>query len=78
MEDTGRLVVTWPNALSPLGWLYTIASRFTIPAVPRTPKFIRRSVQKAGFEIFALEYAFPELAPLGHTLVVGLKQGNLF
>jgi len=78
MEDTGHLIVTWPNALSPLGWLYAIASRFTIPAIPRTPKFIRHSVWKAGFEIFALDYAFPEFAPLGHTFVVGLKQRDLF
>lgn len=70
LETGGSLVVTLPNALSPLGWLYFILSRFTTPAVPRSPWFVRRVAKAAGLGVSSLLYAFPSLAPLGHTLVV--------
>ena len=74
LAPAGRLVVTYPNALSPLGWLYALGSRFTFPATPRTPDFVRRAAARAGLRVFSLRFAFPSLAPLGHTLVVGLDR----
>ncbi len=74
LEETGRLVVTWPNALSPFGWLYLAFSRFTIPCTPRTPKFIQRAMQGVGLQISSLLYAFPSWGPFGHTLVVELRR----
>jgi SAM-dependent methyltransferase len=72
LEPSGLLVVTFPNALSPLAWMYIAGSRFTVPAIARTPKFVRRSAAQAGFRILSLSYAFPGIPALGHTLVAGL------
>lgn len=76
LEKTGRLIVTWPNALSPFGWLYFVFSRFTTPSTPRTPMFIRRVVKDVGLQISSLLYAFPAGAPLGHTLVVEMRRSS--
>jgi len=74
LEKTGRLIVTWPNALSPFGWLYFVFSRFTTPSTPRTPMFIRRVAKEAGLQISSLLYAFPSWGPFGHTVVVELRR----
>jgi SAM-dependent methyltransferase len=68
----GCLVVTYPNALSPLAWLYALGSRLTFPAIPRTPAFARRAARQAGLEVACLAYAFPAVALWGHTLVLQL------
>jgi len=73
LDPSGLLVVTFPNALSPMAWMYIASSRFTVPAVARSPGFVRRSAARAGFRILSLNYAFPGIPPLGHTLVVGLQ-----
>ena len=70
----GCLVVTYPNALSPLAWLYALGSRFTFPAMPRTPAFARHAAQAAGLEVACLAYAFPAGVFLGHTLVLKLAR----
>jgi 2-polyprenyl-3-methyl-5-hydroxy-6-metoxy-1,4-benzoquinol methylase len=70
MEEDSRLVVTWPNALSPFGWLYFVLSRFTTPSTPRTPAFVRQAAREAGMTVHALRYAFPTGIFLGFTLVV--------
>ena len=72
LEPAGMLIVTFPNALSPLAWMYVAGSRFTVQAVARTPRFVRNSAMRAGFRISSLSYAFPGIPPLGHTLVAGL------
>jgi SAM-dependent methyltransferase len=73
LEPSGLLVITFPNALSPLAWMYITGSRFTVPAVARTPGFVRRAVARAGFRISSFSYAFPGIPLLGHTLVAGLN-----
>jgi 2-polyprenyl-3-methyl-5-hydroxy-6-metoxy-1,4-benzoquinol methylase len=73
LGPSGLLVVTLPNALSPLAWMYLAGSRFTVPAVAHTPGFLRRAAARAGFRMTSLAYAFPAIAPLGHTLVAGLQ-----
>jgi len=76
LEKTGRLIVTWPNALSPFGWLYFAFSRFTTSSTPRTPLFIRRVAKDVGLQISSLLYAFPGSAPFGHTLVVEMRRSS--
>ncbi len=70
----GCLVVTYPNALSPLAWFYALGSRITFPAIPRTPAFARQAAEAAGLEVRQLAYAFPAMVPLGHTLVLKLAR----
>jgi SAM-dependent methyltransferase len=72
LAPEGQLVVTYPNALSPLAWLYGLGSHFTFPCILRTPAYGRRAAHRAGLRVFSLGYAFPALAPVGHTLVLGL------
>ena len=72
LTPTGRLIVTYPNALSPLGWLYTGLSRFTVPATPRSPHFAQQAAAQAGLHVASLEYAFPAIRPIGHTLILEL------
>lgn len=73
VESGGRLVATFPNALSPLAWAYAAGSRFTCPATPRTPASARSVAAAAGLRVQALAYAAPALRPLGHTLVLALE-----
>lgn len=74
LEEGGKLIVTWPNALSPFGWLYYLLSRFTTPSTPRTPRFVRQVAREVGLQISALRYAFPAGVPFGFTLVVEMRQ----
>jgi 2-polyprenyl-3-methyl-5-hydroxy-6-metoxy-1,4-benzoquinol methylase len=76
LAPDGRLVITFPNAHSPLGWTYALASRFTVPATPRTPAFARQVALESGFSLLALRYAFPALPLLGHTLVLALHKSK--
>lgn len=72
----GRLVLTFPNASSPLGWLYALGSRLTIPVTPRTEAFVRHALQAAGLAIEELRHAFPSQPRLGHTLVLSAARIN--
>ncbi|MEJ5240425.1 MAG: methyltransferase domain-containing protein [Anaerolineales bacterium] len=74
LAEEGRLVITFPNALSPLGWLYALFSRFTVPATPRSPAFIRRAVNASGFAILTERYAFPAIRGIGHTIILLLAK----
>lgn len=74
LEDSGRLIITFPNAHSPLGWLYAIGSRLTVPATPRTAAFAIRSMQECGFSPLLVRYAFPAIPILGHTIVLALEK----
>ncbi len=76
MAPGGLLVVTYPNAYSPWGWLYAAASRLTYPATPRTPQFAHQAARRAGFEVVALRHAYPALAPIGYTLVLCLRAAS--
>jgi hypothetical protein len=69
-------VLTFPNASSPLGWLYALGSRLTIPVTPRTAAFVRQAIQAAGLAIGELRYAFPSRPRLGHTLVLSAARIN--
>ena len=70
----GRLVVTYPNATSPMSWLYALGSRFTVPATPRSAVFAQLAARQAGFCVAGLRYAFPALPLVGYTLVLALER----
>jgi len=76
LEPGGILVVTYPNGLSPLGWIYALTSHFTVPSHLKSPRSVRRAAANVGLKIFSLKFAFPALAPIGHTLVVGMASKN--
>jgi len=69
----GRLVVTYPNALSPLGWMYALGSRLRFPVRPHTARFAQRVAAQAGLQVSFVGYAFPAWRILGHTLVVRME-----
>jgi 2-polyprenyl-3-methyl-5-hydroxy-6-metoxy-1,4-benzoquinol methylase len=68
----GSLVVTYPNALSPLGWMYALGSRLRFPIQPHTARFARWVALEAGLQVSFIGYAFPAWRIIGHTLVVGM------
>ena len=70
----GRLVVTYPNALSPLGWLYALGSRLRFPVQPHTVCFARRVAAQAGLQVSFIGYAFPAWRIMGHTLVIVMEK----
>jgi SAM-dependent methyltransferase len=69
----GRLVVTFPNAISPMGWVYFLESRFTVPAVPRTPRFVKRACQQAGYRVDDILFTLPSVPWIGYTMVLKLS-----
>jgi 2-polyprenyl-3-methyl-5-hydroxy-6-metoxy-1,4-benzoquinol methylase len=69
----GRLVVTLPNRLSPLGQAYALLARLRFPVIPRSPRFARWAAAQAGLEVASLAYAFPAVEPVGMTLVLCLS-----
>jgi 2-polyprenyl-3-methyl-5-hydroxy-6-metoxy-1,4-benzoquinol methylase len=70
----GRLVVTWPNAASPLGQAYRIGSAmFTLGSHPRSAASARRACEAAGLTVEELRYAAPSVRGLAHTLVLALS-----
>ena len=77
LEEDGKLILTWPNALSPLGWFYFIGSRFTVPSTPHTPAFVQKAAGEVGYHVSSLLYAFPSLPFLGFTLVVEMHRRSL-
>ena len=77
LENDGRLILTWPNATSPIGWFYFLVSRFTVPSLPRTPTFIRKAAGEVGLEVSSLLYAFPAWPILGFTVVVEMHRQSI-
>ncbi len=75
LEPGGRLVVTWPNARSPLGQAYRIGSAlFTLGSHPRSAASARRACEAAGLRVEELRYAAPAVPGLAHTLVLALSR----
>ncbi len=70
----GHLIVTYPNALSPLGWVYALGSRFRFPVIPHTPYYARQVALLSGLQSISMGFAFPAIPYLGHTLVVELVE----
>jgi len=73
LAPEGRLVATWPNAWSPLALAYGLASRCTVPAIPRSLAAARHAVAAAGLAIESVHYACPA-CPCGHTMIFSLRR----
>jgi SAM-dependent methyltransferase len=73
LAPDGQLIVTAPNAASPLAWLYILFSRFTCPAYGATAPQLAEAARQAGLVVTDLSPAFPRHPTLGHTLVMRLR-----
>jgi SAM-dependent methyltransferase len=69
----GILLVTAPNARSPLAWFYVLSSRFTCQAYVKTPEMLTPVAEAAGFTLANVKFAFPQHG-WGHTLVLGFQR----
>jgi len=69
LSPGGRLIITFPNLLNPMGWAYYLSSHLTIQATPRTPASARKACQRAGLEIEESLFTLPALEPIGYTMV---------
>jgi SAM-dependent methyltransferase len=68
LSPDGMLLVTIPNARSPLAWLYISFSRFTCQAYASTLSGLAAAGQSAGFALTGARVVFPEQW-WGHTIV---------
>ena len=71
----GRIVVSVPNAESPLGWLY--ASRGLVAALPvtlRSARSLEQAAVRAGLTAGVVRHAFPPVRWLALTVVASLAR----
>ena len=68
----GILLVTAPNAHSPLAWLYSIFSRFTCQAYATTTERLQPLAEAQGFSMISSKTVFPQ-HQWGHTIVLGFQ-----
>lgn len=70
----GSIVVSAPNAVSPIAWIY--ATRGALVALPVrlwTKRSLINAGVRAGLTPVEVRYAFPPFSPLALTLVVALR-----
>jgi SAM-dependent methyltransferase len=72
IQPGGTLLVTAPNAHSPLARIYTALSRFTCQAYATTFEKLADSAWMAGFTPLEVRFAFPRRW-WGHTVVMALR-----
>ncbi len=72
----GILLVTAPNARSPLAWFYVFFSRFTCQAYVTTPEKLIPIAKTNGFSMISLKTVFPRYQ-WGHTLVLSFHLNDL-
>lgn len=72
----GTLLVTAPNARSPLAWFYAFCSRFTCQAYVTTPESLLPVAKAHGFSMISLKTVFPQ-QQWGHTFVLGFQLNSL-
>jgi SAM-dependent methyltransferase len=69
LAPDGILLVTAPNARSPLARFYTLLSRFTCQAYATTAEALVFPAKAAGFTLSHIRFAFPQYG-WGHTIVL--------
>jgi len=74
LASNGMLIVTAPNASSPLAWLYAATSRLFCPVFPASIHKLMKQAHLAGLMVTEVRGAFPQHLVLGHTLVLRLAQ----
>ena len=72
LTPAGHLIVSFPNAYSPLGWLYALGSRVTVPATIFTQAKAKQAAISAGYKLSSVHYAFPSIRFLGLTIIMDL------
>ncbi len=72
IQPGGTLLVTAPNAHSPLARIYTALSRFTCQAYATTFEKLAALAWMAGFTPLEVRFAFPRCW-WGHTVVMALR-----
>src|SRR5258706_6627466 len=72
LAPSGTLLVTAPNARSPLAWLYAFFSHFTCQAYAPTPDKLITIAKAHGLSMISFKTVFPQLR-WGHTLVMGFQ-----
>jgi len=68
----GILLVTAPNARSPLAWIYAWISRFTCQAHVTAPEWLNPAAEAQGFSMTGLRTVFPRYR-WGHTIVMSFR-----
>lgn len=77
LAPEGVLVVTAPNASSPLTWLYALSSHLTCPAHLTTVDKLTVAARQARLIVTGVRHAFPDHRTPSHTLVLRLQsEGN--
>ena len=71
LNPEGGIVMTCLNALSPLTWSGLLGSH----VAAHTARSLRWAVVRAGLRVWNIDFAFPRVEFLGHTLVVILTTG---
>jgi len=69
----GKLLITAPNAHSPLAYVYVLASRFTCQSYSSTIETLTPIAHSTGFTLSEIQFAFPS-RPWGHTLVASFRK----
>jgi SAM-dependent methyltransferase len=72
LSPQGTLLVTIPNARSPLARLYISFSRFTCQAYASTLSELAAAAQRSGFDLVSAQMAFPHRW-WGHTIVANFR-----
>ncbi|MBI3963278.1 MAG: class I SAM-dependent methyltransferase [Deinococcus sp.] len=70
----GYLLISAPNALSPLGHAYRLLASPQLPVHPRVPQALWQEAQAVGLRPLACRYAFPALPPAGMTVLLLLQR----
>ncbi len=72
IQPGGTMLVTAPNAHSPLARIYATLSRFTCQAYATTFENLAISARSTGFTLLDVRFAFPRVW-WGHTVVMALR-----
>ena len=76
IQPGGTLLITAPNAHSPLARIYTTLSRFTCQAYATTFEKLVDSAKMAGFTPLEVRFAFPRRW-WGHTIVCAFQDQSI-
>lgn len=66
----GKVLLSFPNVLSPFSWIYALGALFFLPVYPRLPFFVKKMLMREGWGILLVRYAFPAFPFLGMTCIV--------
>lgn len=73
LSSGGRIVITCPNGLGLLGWIYGLGSRLSISVYPQTLVKMQRAAENTNFILDTYRFAFPTSKYLAQTIVFSLK-----